>query len=139
MPSGSYFDVLAQHPEAQAGFVGWIANYPSPSQFTTISMCGAIAVGQNFARFCDPSIDAQISAALAQQARPPQQASATRAVVDRALTDAAPLVPLLVDTNVVLLSARAHHYEVDPTGPVWDGVWLKSAGVPPGRRRPPSR
>jgi peptide/nickel transport system substrate-binding protein len=124
-PAGSYFDELGRHPEVQAGAVGWVAGYPSPSQFTTESECAAIGTGQNFARFCDPSIDARISDALALEARSPQQAGDAWAGVDRALTDALPLVPLLVGTNAVLLSPRVRHYEVDVIGPLWDQVWLK--------------
>ena len=121
----SYYTELGKHPEAQAMFNGWIAGYPSPSQFATPSMCEAIATGWNLARFCDPSLDAQITDALALEAQSPQQADDTWATVDRALTDGASLVPLLVDRNAVLLSARVRHYEVDPTGPVYDGVWLR--------------
>jgi hypothetical protein len=63
--------------------------------------------------------------ALALEAQSPQQADDTWATVDRALTDSASLMPLLVGRNAVLVSARVRHYEVDPTGPVYDGMWLK--------------
>jgi YVTN family beta-propeller protein len=123
--TNSYFDVVSRHPEAQAGFVGWIGDYPSPSEFTYVSTCPAIARGKNLARFCDPAIDARNADALALEAQSPQRAGDTWAEVDRALTDAAPLVPMLVTTNAALLSARVRHYEVDPTGPLYDQLWLK--------------
>ena len=63
--------------------------------------------------------------ALALEAQSPQQAGNTWAGVDRALTDAVPLVPLVVGTNAVLLSPRVRHYEADVIGPLWDQVWLK--------------
>jgi peptide/nickel transport system substrate-binding protein len=124
-PAGSYFDELDRHPEVQAGAVGWVAGYPSPSQFTTESECAAIATGQNFARFCDPALDTRIADALALEAQSPQRAGDIWADVDRALTDELPLVPLLVDTNAVLLSPRVRHYEVDVIGPLYDQLWLK--------------
>lgn len=125
IPTNSYFGDLDRNPEVQAGFVGWIASYPSPSQFTSVSTCDEIKTGQNFAHFCDPSLDAGIAEALDLEAQSPQQASDAWARVDRALTDAAPLVPLLVDTNAVLLSPRVRHYQVDSTGPIYDQLWLK--------------
>jgi YVTN family beta-propeller protein len=125
VPGGAYFDELNRHPEAQAGSFGWIGGYPSASQFTTSSECAAIRTGQNYARFCDPSIDARISDALALEAQSPQQASDTWAAVDRALTDEVPLVPLLVATNAVVLAPRVRHYEVDVIGPLYDQLWLK--------------
>jgi ABC-type transport system substrate-binding protein len=125
LPSTTYFDVLDQHPEAQAGYIGWIGTYPSPSGFTDVSMCDAIARGHNLARFCDPAIDARNAEALGLEAQSPQRAGDAWAGVDRALTDAAPLVPMLVDTNAVLVSARVRHYEVDPLGPLYDQLWLK--------------
>jgi ABC-type oligopeptide transport system substrate-binding subunit len=125
VPQGAYYDELGRHPEAQAGSVGWIGSYPSPSQFTTVSECAAIRTGQNFARFCDPSIDARIAEALALEAQSPQEAGDTWAAIDRALTDAVPMVPLLLEDYSVLLSPRVRHYEVDVIGPLFDQLWLK--------------
>jgi peptide/nickel transport system substrate-binding protein len=122
--SGAYYDELSRHPEAQAGHFGWIGAYPSASQFTTFTECAAIRTGLNLARFCDPLIDTRISDALTLEAERPQQAGGTWAGVDRALTDAVPLVPLLVGTNAVLLSPRVRHYEVDAAGPLYDQLWL---------------
>jgi YVTN family beta-propeller protein len=119
-----YFGELDRHPEVQAGFVGWIGSYPSASQFTDVSSCHAVETGQNLAHFCDPSIDKRIAGALALEAGSPQDASEAWAAVDRALTDAVPLVPLLDDTNVALLSARVRHYQVDSSGPLYDQLWL---------------
>jgi peptide/nickel transport system substrate-binding protein len=125
LPDDSYFHELARHPEVQAGTVGWPASHPSPSQFADVSTCAAIQAGQNFARFCDPSIDARIADALALEARSPQQAGDAWARADRALTDAVPQVPLVIDGSAVLVSARVRHYEADFTGPIFDQLWVK--------------
>jgi peptide/nickel transport system substrate-binding protein len=125
VPDFSYFPELYRHPEAQAGMVAYPAAYPSPSQFAGASTCALVRTGQNFARFCDPSIDARIAAALALEARSPQQAGDAWAQVDRALTDAVPLVPLLIDGNAALLSARVRHYEVDVSGPIFQQLWVR--------------
>ena len=73
--------------------------------------------------FCDPSID-RIADALALEARSPQQAGDAWAQVDRALTDAVPQVPLVIDGSAVLLSPRVRHYEVDFSGPLFDQLWV---------------
>jgi peptide/nickel transport system substrate-binding protein len=125
VPYSSYFHELYRHPEAQAGMVAFPASYPSPSQFAGVSTCALIRTGQNFARFCDPSVDARIADALALEAQFPQQAGDAWAKVDRALTDAVPLVPLLIDGGAVLLSPRVRHYEVDFSGPIFDQLWVR--------------
>jgi peptide/nickel transport system substrate-binding protein len=125
LPPTTFFDDLTQHPEVQAGFVGWIGNFPSASQFTNVSTCDAIGRGQNYAYFCDPSVDALIASALDLGAQSPQTAGEAWAAVDRRLTDEVPLVPLVVDTNAVLVSSRVRHYEVDPSGGILDQAWLR--------------
>jgi len=57
-------------------------------------------------------------------ARSPQQAGDAWAQVDRALTDAVPKVPLVIDGSAVLLSPRVRHYEVDFSGPIFDQLWV---------------
>jgi ABC-type transport system substrate-binding protein len=50
----------------------------------------------------------------AQQATDPEQATATWAAVDRAVTFAAPWVPLANMNNVDFLSARVTNYQYNP-------------------------
>jgi YVTN family beta-propeller protein len=125
LPTNDYFDYLDQHPDVQAGFNGWLGAYPAASQFAYVTTCAAIPAGDNLSRFCDPAIDASIASALDLEAQSPQVASDTWAAVDRTVTDAAPLVPLLVDDNAFLLSPRLRHFEVDPSGPIFDQGWLR--------------
>jgi peptide/nickel transport system substrate-binding protein len=125
LSTNDYFSYLEQHPDVQAGFDGWIGAYPAASQFADMTTCAAIDGGSSFSHFCDPAVDATISSALDLEAQSPQVASDTWATVDRTITDAAPLVPLLVDGNAVLVSPRLRHYEVDPSGPIFDEGWLR--------------
>jgi peptide/nickel transport system substrate-binding protein len=123
--SNDYFAYLDQHPDVQAGFEGWIGAYPAASQFALTTTCAAAHGGQSYSRFCAPAVDATVASALDLQAQSPQVASDTWATVDRTVTDAAPLVPLVVDGNAFLLSARLRHFEVDPSGPIFDEGWLR--------------
>ena len=125
VPTNDYFAYLDQHPNVQAGFEGWIGAYPAASQFANISTCAGTHVGQSHSRFCAPEVDATIASALDLEDQSPQVASDSWARVDRTLTDAAPLVPLLVDGNAVLVSPRLRHYEVDPSGPIFGEGWLR--------------
>jgi ABC-type transport system substrate-binding protein len=125
LPTNDYFAYLDQHPNVQAAFEGWVAAYPAASQFAEVTTCAGIQAGLNYSRFCAPTVDATIASALDLEAQSPQVASDTWATVDRTVTDAAPLVPLLVDDNAFLLSPRLRHFEVDPSGPLFDQGWLR--------------
>jgi dipeptide transport system substrate-binding protein len=120
-----YFDYLDQHPDVQAGEMGW-GGYPAPFDFASLATCAGVGGGQNYARFCDPTVDASIDSALALEARSRQDASDAWVQVDRTLTDDAPYLPLFVQDNAVVLSSRLRHYEVSaPYGPIYDEAWLR--------------
>jgi peptide/nickel transport system substrate-binding protein len=127
LANNDYYAYLDKHPDAQAGSNGWIADYPAASQFANLTTCAAARrLGdQTYSRFCAPAIDATIASALDLEAQSPQIASDIWAKVDRTLTDAAPLVPLVVDGNAALVSPRLRHYEVGPSGPIFDAGWLR--------------
>lgn len=124
-PVAPYFDDLAHNPEWQAGFIGFIAAYPSPSQFASTGTCELARNGTDPAHYCDPALDALVATAEGLGGRSSQASADAWAAVDRALTDAAPLVPLVYDSNAALVSARVRHYEVAPSGPLLDQVWLR--------------
>jgi ABC-type transport system substrate-binding protein len=125
LANNDYYPYLSKHPHAQAGFDGWIADYPAASQFANLTTCAALRSNLTYSRFCAPTIDATIASALDLEAQSPQIANDTWATVDRTLTDAAPLVPLLVDGYAALVSPRMRHYEVGPSGPIFDQGWLR--------------
>ena len=125
LPTNDYFSYLDGHPDVQAGFIGWIGSYPAASQFAELTMCAGLQGDASYSHFCAPAVDSTIASALDLEDQSPQVASDTWATVDRTLTDAAPLVPLVVDGNAVLVSTRLRHYEVAPSGPIFAEAWLR--------------
>jgi peptide/nickel transport system substrate-binding protein len=63
---------------------------------------------------CDPAIDRLMNQADRDQASDPEQAAATWTAVDRAVTFAAPWVPLVTVNNVDFVSARVTNYQFSP-------------------------
>jgi YVTN family beta-propeller protein len=103
--------------QIQATDGNWYADYPSASDFFDhFFRCSAFRLGdpadtRNGSFFCAPAIDKLMNLADAQQATAPAQAAATWAAVDKAVTFAAPWVPLAVLNNVDFLSARVTNYQ----------------------------
>ena len=62
--------------------------------------------------FCDPRIDAEIEAALAQTDADPASANAAWAAIDRRLVDAAPVVPLFDRRSVTVVSERVQNVQL---------------------------
>ena len=104
----------------QATDGGWIADYPSASDFFDLYFrCSSFrladpAATRNGSFFCDPGIDRLMDAADQQETTDPTQAATTWAEVDREVTDAAPWVPLVNLTLVDFLSARVSNYQYNP-------------------------
>jgi peptide/nickel transport system substrate-binding protein len=98
----------------------WSADYPSASDFfDQWFSCSAFRLAdpadtRDFSFFCDPAIDRLMNLADAQQETNPAQAAATWAAVDKAVTFAAPWVPLANLNNVDFLSARVTNYQYNP-------------------------
>jgi YVTN family beta-propeller protein len=101
----------------QATDGNWYADYPSASDFFDLFFrCSSFRLAdpadtRSGSFFCDPAIDKLMNLADAQQATDPARAAATWAAVDRAVTFAAPWVPLAVLNNVDFLSARVTNYQ----------------------------
>jgi YVTN family beta-propeller protein len=101
----------------QATDGNWFADYPSASDFFDLFFrCSAFRLAdpadtRNGSFFCDPAIDRLMNVADAQQATGQAQAAATWAAVDRAVTFAAPWVPLAILNNVDFVSARVTNYQ----------------------------
>jgi YVTN family beta-propeller protein len=98
----------------------WQADYPSASDFFDLFFrCSAFRLAdpadtRNGSFFRDPAIDRLMNLADGQQATDPARAAATWAAVDRAVTFAAPWVPLAILNNVDFLSARVTNYQYNP-------------------------
>ena len=76
---------------------GWGADFPSPSTFfDPLLSCQSAdePVTNNWARFCDPHVDALVSQARAAQLTDPAAARRLWAQADHIVTDQAPYVPI---------------------------------------------
>jgi YVTN family beta-propeller protein len=117
----------------------WYADYPSASDFLDLFFrCSAFrlndpAATRNGSFFCDPAADRLMNIADGEQATSPQQAAATWAKADQAVTYAAPWVILANLNNVDFLSARVTNYQYNP----FLGVLLDQLQIHP--RQPSTR
>ena len=106
--------------QIQATDGNWGADYPSASDFfDQFFRCSSFRLAdpadtRNGSFFCDPAIDKLMNLADAQQGTDPERAAATWAAIDRAVTFAAPWVPLANLNNVDFLSARVTDYQYNP-------------------------
>jgi peptide/nickel transport system substrate-binding protein len=114
----------------QAGWFSWYQDYPAPSDFispllTCHSFIPGSAANLNAAEFCSRRIDAQVTQALAVQARSPGSADALWTRIDHQVVTQAPWVPIYNPRSLVLLSARVGNYQFDPYWPVLiDQLWV---------------
>jgi len=130
--AGSYFTSVADsRNRPQIGFEFWGADYPAASDFlNTLFACGAFqpnsGTNQNYAEFCDRSIDRQTTRALGVQATNPEAASELWGRVDRMTVERAPWVPLLNLKTVDFLSKRVGNYQYSPQwGMLIDQLWVR--------------
>jgi ABC-type transport system substrate-binding protein/DNA-binding SARP family transcriptional activator len=110
----------------QAGFVGWGADYLSPStfiesQFTCAALAGPSPL--NFSGLCDRTLDGLVDRALD---TPPAEAAGAWAAADRRVTNLAPVVPMTSRRSVVLVSKRVGNVQ---THGQWftllDQMWVR--------------
>lgn len=99
--------------KVQAALTDWYSDYPAPSDFLKVLFaCDAFHPNSdaslNMSGFCDRGIDARMAEAMA--VPDPEQAAPLWAAIDRAVTDAAPIVPLLVPRTINVASARVGHF-----------------------------
>ena len=116
--------------KVQAGVQSWGADFPAPWNFFFLLSCRSFVPGTgnnpNFAEFCDPEIDRQITRARALQASDPALASSLWSKIDHELVDQAPVVPLVNPKQVDFLSQRAGNYQYNPQwGVLLDQLWVR--------------
>jgi len=108
---------------------GWGADFPSPSTFFgPLPSCQSAdeAVTNNWARFCDPQVDALVSQAQAAQLTDPAAARRLWALADHIVTDQAPYVPIDNGGTAGFVSSRAGNYQTSPIyGPLFDQIWVR--------------
>ena len=116
---------------AQIAWLTWIQDYPAPSNFVNPILTCRSFIPQskdniNWAEFCNPAIDAQITSASSLQALNPGEATQTWEQIDRKLTNQAPWVPLDNTRAVTATSARVGNYQYHPFWTLLlDQLWLK--------------
>jgi len=126
--SGSIFD---SRSDVQVGGLQWGADYPAASQFVDVLLsCAAFVPNSganlNLSQFCDPAIDAKVSQALELQVSDQSAAGALWAEIDRALVDAAAIVPLFNSQGIDFLSARVGNYQHHPLfGLLISQLWVQ--------------
>ena len=106
----------------QMGMFESVADYPAPTSFMSGFTCGSDG---NFNFFCDPALDASITAARDQQTTDAAAAAAKWAEVDRKVTDLALWAPL-VNEGTQFVSARLGNYQFHPLwGVLLDQAWVQ--------------
>jgi peptide/nickel transport system substrate-binding protein len=97
----------------QMSVTQWYQDYPAPADFLqTLFSCGAVEAdtSPNISRFCDRKIEADMQKARATAVVDPQAAARMWAVIDREVTDAAPVAVLFTPNHVDFVSARVGNF-----------------------------
>jgi YVTN family beta-propeller protein len=119
----------------QAGFNGWWADYVAPMWFAPYFIeCSVHPVipplnangGPNLGHFCDPSLDAKIAKALADESQHPGLASQEWSAIDREITDRAIEVPIDHQLEGDFVAHRVGDYQYNPQwGVLMDQLWVR--------------
>ena len=108
---------------------GWGADYPAPSGFFgPLLSCQSAdwPVTSNWARFCDPHVDALARQAQAAQATDPAAARRLWAQADHIVTDQAPYVPVGNVPPAGFVSSRVGNYQISPVYGLLPGqMWVR--------------
>jgi peptide/nickel transport system substrate-binding protein len=125
LPVGAYY-AAALDPDSriQVGYNGWYTDSLAPSNFVLpIYDCDSV---ENFSRYCDRTLDAEIDRTLSQQGTDPVAPIEFWADADRRITDAAPAVGLLNRKSAVLVSERVENVQQHPVfGLLKDQLWVR--------------
>ena len=130
---GTYYPVIADsRTEAQIGQYGWALDYLTPANFIEPTLsCEAFVpadpvANSNASQFCDPQLDAEVDAALAQADADPASVNAAWAAIDRRVVDAAPVVPMFDRRTVIVVSERVQNVQLHPYwGVLLDQLWVQ--------------
>jgi ABC-type transport system substrate-binding protein len=115
-----------------SGGMGWIADFPDPSNFygPILGCSGAVEGGWNWSKFCDPAIDTEATAADSMiDPAAPERLTMWSDVYGKVM-EQAPWVPVFNEQRYTMKSARmggADNLFVDPVSiPVnYDYVYVK--------------
>ena len=131
-PDLYFTEISDSRSQTQLGYWGWVASYPSaadfiPPQYSCAAFVPASpSANTNASGFCDPSIDAEMNAAIAAQAQNPAEATTLWQQVERALLAQAPFVPTYTRSNVDLIAKRVGNFQYNPQwGVLLSQLWVK--------------
>jgi peptide/nickel transport system substrate-binding protein len=105
----------------EAAIMGWIADYPAPSNFMTGMLeCS----GNPYA--CDPNVERKLRETLELQSRSPSAANEAWARLEREVVDNAIVVPVINPTSIDFVSKRLGNYQSHPLfGMLISQVWVR--------------
>ena len=110
-------------PWAEVSFMGWYADYPSPSAFYALLSCGSL---ENFGRHCDRELDALAGRASDLSDTDPGEAHRLWQRVFRTVSDQVPVVPVFNGVHYYLASERLGNYQDGAfVGPLYDQMWVR--------------
>jgi peptide/nickel transport system substrate-binding protein len=117
-----------RHP-LQVDTNSWIADFPSPSQWiNTFLTCAGHPPARldNHSQFCDPAVDRLATRASQLEPTDPGAADELWARADRRITNLAPWIPTVTETETDLVSRRVGNYEWVPSiGALLDQLWVR--------------
>jgi ABC-type transport system substrate-binding protein len=121
----TFFTLAATPGKAPMTLTFWVADFPDGSDFfnALVSCASDIPGGQNYAFFCDKSVDADVSKGLAN----PSQAAADYQSATKLLLAQNPVVPLYFGTVTTVFGQNVGGFVQNP---IWayviDHYWLKN-------------
>ena len=131
-PDSNYYSTVADsRNQVQVGPAGWNADFPSASDFFSPNLtCASFKphthTNGNFAAFCNPTIDREISQARTLQTADPQAAVALWSKIDREVVDQSPWVAYDNIQQLDFVSRRVGDYTYNPQwGPLLDQLWVR--------------
>lgn len=121
----TFFTLAATPDKAPMTLTFWVADFPDGSDFfnALVSCASDIPGGQNYAFYCNKSVDASVAKGLAN----PGQAAADYAAATKTLLADNPIVPLYFGTVTTVFGSNVGGFVQNP---IWayviDHYWLKN-------------
>jgi peptide/nickel transport system substrate-binding protein len=132
LPAEKFFRMAADtRSGVQASLIIWLADSQTPYGFLSGPFdCEALQpanpANTNYSQFCDARSQRAMDRALAAQATDLGYAGRLWALADRAITDAAPVVPLATLRMLTVVSKRVSGYQYHPVlGPLIDQLSVR--------------
>lgn len=129
LPVPKYFgpNQLALFAHYQVGVGTWAADYVSASDFLALLVtCGEISQNNNNGQYCNPSLDARIKKALADEAAQAGAASQEWTSIGHAVVDAAVDAPINNIVDHEFVARRVGNFQYNPQWGVLLGqLWVR--------------